>query len=65
LFTNARAFIHNAPAAGWSLVAAGSDTALRAVLTSSPGLVLSDGSEIGPESKPAGRIMLHFMNNPG
>jgi len=35
------------------LAAAGFDTALRAVLKTSPGLVLSKGPRNGPESKPA------------
>jgi hypothetical protein len=39
-------------------VAAGFDTALGAVLKTSPGLVLSEGLRIGPESKPEGRIIL-------
>jgi hypothetical protein len=47
------------------LVAAGFDTALRAVLKTSPGLVLSEGPRIGPESKPEGRTIRAFMNSPG
>jgi hypothetical protein len=39
LFTNARALVHNAPAAYALLGAAGFDTARRAVLETSPGLV--------------------------
>jgi hypothetical protein len=34
--------------------AAGFDTALRAVLKTSPGLALSEGPSIAPESKPGG-----------
>jgi len=34
------------------LTAAGFDTALGAVLKTSPGLALSEGPETGPESKP-------------
>src|SRR5438477_833359 len=45
--------------------AAGFDTALRAVLKTSPGLVLSEGPRIGPESKPEGRTIRSFMNSPG
>jgi len=45
--------------------AAGFDTALRPVLKTSPGLVLSEGSRIAPESKPEGRTIPSFMNNPG
>jgi len=38
------AFVHHAPTAGRPfLAAAGFDTALRAVLKTSPGLVLSEG----------------------
>ena len=40
------AFVHNAPAAAPFLVAAGFDTALRAVLKTSPGRVLSEGPKI-------------------
>ena len=55
------AFIHHAPAASRPfLVAAGFDTALRAVLKTSPGLVLSEGPRIGPESKPEGRTIRGF-----
>jgi hypothetical protein len=35
-------------------VAAGFDTALRAVLKASPGRALSEGPRIPPESKPEG-----------
>jgi hypothetical protein len=45
--------------------AAGFDTAWRAVLKTSPGRVLSEGPRIGPESKPAGRVIRAFVNNPG
>ena len=45
--------------------ATGFDTAWRAVLKTSPGLVLSEGPHIGPEPKPKGRIIRAFMNNPG
>ena len=52
------AFVHHAPTADRPLVmAAGFDTALRAVLKTSPGRVLSDGPRIGPESKPEGRTI--------
>ena len=55
------AFIHYAPAASRPfLVAAGFDTALRAVLKTSPGRVLSEGPRIGPESKPEGRTIRGF-----
>jgi len=52
------AFIHHAPAAHAFSHAAGFDTARRAVLRTSPGLVLSEGPEIRPESKPEGRTIL-------
>ena len=58
------AFVHDAPADACFLVVAGFDTALRAVLKTSPGLVLSEGPRIGPESKPEGRTMRAFMNSP-
>jgi hypothetical protein len=45
--------------------AAGFDTALRAVLKTSPGRALSEGPGIGPESKPGGRTIRSFMNSPG
>jgi hypothetical protein len=35
------------------------------VLKTSPGLVLSEGPRIGPESKPEGRTTRAFMNSPG
>jgi hypothetical protein len=63
--TERYAFVHNAPAAMGFLAAAGFDTALRAVLKTSPGLVLSEGPRIGPESKPGGRTIRAFMNSPG
>jgi len=47
------------------LAAGGFDTALRAVLKTSPGLVLSEGPSNGPESKPEGRVIPAVMNNPG
>ncbi|CAN5865612.1 hypothetical protein BH24ACI5_BH24ACI5_24830 [soil metagenome] len=46
------------------LDAAGFDTALRAVLKTSPGRVLSEGPSIGPESKLEGRTIRAFMNSP-
>jgi hypothetical protein len=51
------AFVHDAPAAGRFPAAAGFDTALRAVLKTSPGLVLSEGPCNGPESKSEGRTI--------
>ena len=59
------AFVHHAPAAVGFLAAAGFDTAPGAVLKTSPGLVLSEGPRIGPESKPEGRTIWDFMNSPG
>jgi hypothetical protein len=47
------------------LDAAGFDTALRAVLKTSPGRVLSEGPTFRPESKPEGRTIRAFMNSPG
>jgi hypothetical protein len=41
----------------WFVKAAGFDTALRAVLKTSPGVVLSEGPEIGPESEPERRVV--------
>jgi hypothetical protein len=43
--------------------AAGFDTALRAVLKASPGLALSEGPRIGPESKPALRQVQGAVSN--
>jgi hypothetical protein len=41
------------------------DTALRAVLKTSPGLALSEGPRRGPQPKPEKRISRTVMNNPG
>jgi hypothetical protein len=51
------AFADNAPAASGVLLAAGFGTALRAVLKTSPGPALSEGSSVEPESKPEGRTI--------
>jgi hypothetical protein len=51
------AFVPDAPAAPSASRAAGFDTARCAVLKTAPGLVLSEGPSLQPESKPAGRII--------
>jgi hypothetical protein len=49
--------VPHAPAAPSGGRAAGFDTARRAVLTTSPGRVLSEGPGLWPESKPEGRMI--------
>jgi hypothetical protein len=55
----------SAPAASGVLRAAGFDTALRAVLKTSPGPVLSEGSSVKPESKPEGRTIRGLREESG
>jgi len=47
------------------LAAAGFDTARGAVLKTSPGLVLSEGREVGLSRSPEGGLFGAFMNSPG